>query len=248
MPAVIERIRGRLRRALTPMRTPPVIWAPLWHLIRLLMLLVFYVVLRGRRIGHRRIPRRGAVLIVCNHVSFFDPPIMAVAVRPRRVWLMSKEELFRSTPLAWVMSRVGAFPVRRATADRESIRMSRSLLERGEALMLFPEGGVTRSGVMRPGFPGAGSLALIPGVTVIPAVIWNTQLLRGPVRVRFGAPIPMDDLRRSPRAGRNQRATERIMDHLAALLPLVGGPVQDGPRGVPFVPPPRADGKGVIRS
>ncbi|HWH13816.1 MAG TPA: lysophospholipid acyltransferase family protein, partial [Miltoncostaeaceae bacterium] len=226
----------------------PVIWAPLWHLVRLVLLPFMYGYLRTRRIGRHRIPRRGAVLVVCNHVSFIDPVVMAGCMRPRRVWLMAKEELFRSAPLAWVISRVGAFPVRRATADRDSIRTARSLLERGEALLLFPEGGVTRSGVMRPGFPGAGSLALVPGVTVVPAVIWNTQTLRGPVRVRFGAPIPMDDLRDGPRAGRNQRATERIVDHIAALVPLVGGPVQDGPRGVPWVPPPRADGKGVIRS
>jgi 1-acyl-sn-glycerol-3-phosphate acyltransferase len=220
----------------------------LWWCTRVLLLPVMYGPLRASRRGHRAIPRRGAVIVACNHVSFFDPPLVAAACRPRRVWLMAKEELFRSAPLAWWMSRSGAFPVRRNSADTESIRTARDLLARGECLVLFPEGGVTRSGDMRPGFPGTGSLALMPGVTVVPAVIWNSQRLRGPVRIRFGAPVPLQDLRDGPRAGRSRRATERIMDHIAALLPLAGGPPQEGPRGEPWVPPPRGDGRGVIRS
>ena len=83
-------------------------------------------------------------------------------------------------------------------------------------------------------------------MVVVPAVIWNTQLLRGPVRVRFGPPIAMDDLRESPRPGRNRRATGHIMETLAAMLPSVGGPEQPAPIGTPWIPQPR--GKGAIRS
>lgn len=241
-------IRAALAQAATPTRTPPVISPALYRMTEAVLLPLLYGPLRMRRIGHRAVPRRGATIVVCNHVSFFDPLIIGAAVRPRRAYLMAKSELFRSRGLAWWMSRCGAFPVQRASADRESIRTARRILEAGDCLVLFPEGGVSRTGAMRPGFPGAGALALLPSVTVIPAVIWNTQMLRGPVRVRFGAPIPMQDLRDGSRAGRNQRATERIMAHLTALLPTVGGPVQAPPTGEPWVPAPRADGKGVIRS
>jgi 1-acyl-sn-glycerol-3-phosphate acyltransferase len=126
------------------------------------------------------------------------------------------------------------------------VRTARDLLATGECLMVFPEGGVTRSGHMRPGFSGAGYLALQPEVVVVPAVIWNTQLFRGPVRMRFGPPIPMDELRASPRPGRNRRATERIMETLAEMVPSVGGPEQPPPIGTPWIPRPR--GKGSIRS
>jgi 1-acyl-sn-glycerol-3-phosphate acyltransferase len=245
---VLSRIRAAWVAARAPIRRPPVINPGLYHLTKVLLLPLLYGPLRMRRTGHRQIPRRGATIVVCNHVSFFDPIIIGAAIRPRRAYLMAKSELFRSSFLAWWMSRCGAFPVQRATADRESIRTARQLLEAGHCLVLFPEGGVTRTGVMRPGFPGSGALALLPDVTVIPAVVWNTQMLKGPVRVRFGAPIPMQDLRDGPKAGRNQRATERIMAHLAALLPMVGGPVQAPPTGEPWVPAPRADGRGVIRS
>ncbi len=245
---MIARLRDRVRLARMPRREPPVISPLMWNITRLAVLPFMYGYLRARRVGHRRVPRRGAVLVVCNHVAFVDPILMVAAARPRRCWIMAKEELYRSTPLAWWMSRCGAFPVRRATADRDAVRTARGILGRGEALLLFPEGGVSRDGVMRPGFPGAGSLALMEGVTVVPAAIWGTQLLKGPVRIRFGAPIDMSDLRTGPRPGRNQAATERIVDAIAALVPLVGGPVQDGPRGTPWVPAPRGDGRGAIRS
>lgn len=245
---MLTRLRAAYASARTPIRTPPVINPALYQVTRFLVLPLVYGPLRMRRIGHRNIPRRGAVIVVCNHVSFFDPFIVCAAIRPRRAYLMAKSELFRSTFMSWWMSRSGGFPVNRATADRESIRTSHQILKDGHCLVLFPEGGVSRSGVMRPGFPGSGALALLPDVTVIPCVVWNTQKLRGPVRVRFGAPIPMQDLREGPKAGRNQRATERIMASLAALLPIVGGPVQAPPTGEPWVPAPRADGKGTIRS
>ena len=71
-------------------------------------------------------------------------------------------------------------------------------------------------------------------------------MLRGPVRVQFGPPIAMDDLRASPRPGRNRRATALIMETLAERVPLVGGPAQPPPRGKPWIPAPR--GNGSIRS
>ena len=102
--------------------------------------------------------------------------------------------------------------------------------------MVWRVNGVTRTGHMSPGFSGAGYFATRPDVTVVPAAIWDSQMLKGPVRIRFGAPIPMDDIRESPRAGRNRRAVERIMWHVSGLVPLVGGPYQDPPTGEPRIP------------
>jgi len=205
-----------------------------------------YGALRMRRFGREHIPACGPVLIACNHVAFIDPLLVALAAQPRRSWFMAKEELFRSRVLAPWLRRSGGFPVRRASPDVWAVRTARELLGRGECLMVFPEGGVTRSGHMRPGFSGAGYLALRPDVVVVPAVIWNTQRMRGPARVRFGPPIPMEDLRMSPHPGRNRRATERIMETLAEMIPSVGGPEQPAPIGRPWIPEPR--GKGSIRS
>jgi 1-acyl-sn-glycerol-3-phosphate acyltransferase len=199
-----------------------------------------------RRTGDENIPVEGPVLIACTHVGFIDPLMVAIAALPRRSWHMAKEELFRSRPLAAWMRRSGGFPVRRASPDVWAVRTARDLLARGECLLVFPEGGVNREGRLRPGFSGTGYLALRPGVKVIPAAIWNTQLMRGPARVRFGEPIPFDEIRASPRPGRNRRATDRIMEVLAGMVPLVGGPEQEPPTGRPWIPPAR--GRGSIRS
>lgn len=220
----------------------------LWSVTRLALWPVMRIALRTRVTGAHHVPRRGPALVVCNHVSIADPPVLLMALASRRrVWTMSKAELFRVPALAGWMRRCGAFPVERGTADRRALRTARDLLAQGECVLVFGEGGVTRSGLLRPGLPGMGHLALGDGVTVVPAVVWNTQLgfggsgseirrlgdapaLRGPVRVRFGAPVRLDDLRTGRRAGRNQAAADRVMDAVAALLPLVGGPAQPGPR------------------
>ncbi len=86
--------------------------------------------------------------------------MVAAAALPRRSWHIGKEELFRSRPLAAWMRRSGGFPVRRASPDVSAVRTARELLARGECLLVFPEGAVNRDGLLRPGFSGAGYLAL----------------------------------------------------------------------------------------
>ena len=195
-----------------------------------------YGPLRMKVDGKEHLPSSGPTLIVCNHVAFVDPLLVAIAALPRPIWTMGKQELFNSRLLDAWLSRIGGFPVRRASPDVWAVRTGRDLLAAGESLLVFPEGGVTRTGHMAPGFAGAGYFATRPDVTVIPAAIWDSQMLKGPVRVRFDAPIPMDDIRESPRPGRNRRAVDRIMWHLSGMVPLVGGPYQDPPEGAPRIP------------
>ena len=217
-------------------RRHPRVWKPVWVPTKGVLKALSYGPLRMKVYGREHLPTEGPTLIVCNHVAFIDPLLVAVAALPRPVWTMGKEELFNPRVLEAWLSRIGGFPVKRQSPDVWAVRMGRDLLARGEALLIFPEGGVTRTGRMSPGFSGAGYFATRPDVQVIPAAIWDSQMLKGPVRIRFGAAIPMDDLRESPRAGRNRRAVERIMWHLSGMVPLVGGPYQDPPTGTPTIP------------
>ena len=218
-----------------PRRTPTLSRA-VWTPSKAVLSALSYGPLRMRVTGKEHLPTHGPVLIACNHVSFVDPLLVGIAALPRPLWTMGKQELFNSRPLDAWLSRIGGFPVRRASPDVWAVRTGRDILARGEALLIFPEGGVTRTGHMAPGFVGAGYFATRPDVTVIPAVIWDSQLLKGPVRIRFGPPVPMDDIRESPRAGRNRRATDRIMWHVSGMVPLAGGPYQDAPEGAPGIP------------
>jgi 1-acyl-sn-glycerol-3-phosphate acyltransferase len=205
----------------------------MWDLGRALLRPIFQFVYRLKREGAENIPRTGPVLIVCNHLSNADPPFVGGAARPRRVYFMSKAELFRIKPVGWVLSKVGAFPVERGGADRDAIRMAREILSRGDALVMFPEGTRSLSGNLRPFFPGAGLMALEPGVRVVPAALWGSQHKLGPVKIVFGESFVLDDIPPGARSERARLATERITAAVAALVPLAGGPPQSMPAGEP---------------
>lgn len=207
----------------------PRVTDPVWAAARLLFPPLFFWPMRLRRRGQHHIPRRGPVLVVCNHVSLKDPPLMGGGVLPRRLYYMAKVELFRIPVMGPIIARLGAFPIDRGNADRDAIRVARAILARGDVLLMFPEGTRSPSGRLGPGLPGAGSLALDPGVTVVPGAIWGSQRRLGPVRVVFGPPLDLSDLRDGPRSHRAQAAADRMMQAIAGLLPQAGGPEQPAP-------------------
>jgi 1-acyl-sn-glycerol-3-phosphate acyltransferase len=213
-----------------------------WWTAHLGLPLLYGPPLRMRRRGHENIPRSGATLIVCNHVSVADPLVAVAGARPRRVWLMSKSELFANPVASWLITSMRAFPVERSKADFGAMRLALRLLDAGGAVVVYPEGHVSRTGHMRRGNPGAGMLAMRTGAVVIPAVTWDTQLFRGPARIVFGPPIDLGDIPAIPRKARNREATDRIMRVLHAMVLEVGGPPQDPPVG-PVRPEDRKRGR-----
>ena len=96
------------------------------------------------------------MLIVSNHISQIDPPILGVAVLPRKSHYMAKAELFRIPVVRRAVHRMGAFPVERGGADRRALRLARDILERGDVLLMYPEGTRYTDGRLRPGMPGRG--------------------------------------------------------------------------------------------
>lgn len=199
-----------------------------WWIARIVLPPLFGVVFRLRREGVENIPAAGGVLFVSNHVSNLDPPLVATGARPRRMHYMAKKELFRNRVVARVIRGLGAFPVDRGGADRAAMRTARDLLQAGEALLMFPEGTRSRDGELGPAWPGAGSLALVEDVTVVPVAIWGSQRRLGPVRVVFGPPVDLSDLDTGPRSGRAQQAVDRIMAEISRLRVLAGAPRPKG--------------------
>lgn len=185
--------------------------------------------LRLRTTGKEHLPADGAVLIVCNHISQGDPPIIGVAALPRKSYYMAKIELFRVPLLRNIVHGLGAFPVDRGASDRRALRLAREILARGDQLLMFPEGTRHPDGRLGAGMPGAGTLGLVDGVTVVPAAVWGSQRALGPVRVAFGPPVDLSDITDGPRSARAQRAVDRMMAAIAALMPAAGGPAQDPP-------------------
>jgi 1-acyl-sn-glycerol-3-phosphate acyltransferase len=206
----------------------------IWNLARTLVLPILYgPPLRMRRRGQEHLPAEGPVLIVCNHVSVADPIVLMAAARARRTSMIAKKELFEKNPVfGFILHCLRAIPLDRSKpADFTCVRRALALLAEGHAVTVFPEGHVSRSGRMRRGAPGAGMLGLRPGVTVVPAVVWDSQLFKGPARVWFGPPIDLSDIDPGPRHDRNRAATDRIMTVLARMVGEIGGPAQEPPIG-----------------
>ena len=221
-------------RFTTDLDRAPVITRFWWVLGHLTLLPAAYGFFRLSVTGRDNIPASGAVLIVCNHISQADPVILGVAAVPRKSYYFAKAELFRVPFLRGYVYRMGAFPVERGGADRRALRLSREVLSRGDMLLMFPEGSRFTDGRLRPGLSGAGSLALDPGVTVIPAAIWGTHRFGRKGRVVFGPPMDLSDIDGGPRAARSRQAVDRMMAAIAGLIPAAGGP--------PTTPPGHIDG------
>lgn len=148
--------------------------------------------------GHENIPKTGGAVVCSNHVSYFDPPVLGSGLFPRRTYFMAKSELFRIPFLGWLIRKCYAFPVERGTTDREAIRHGIELLEKGELLIVFPEGGRSPDGSIQPGNIGPALMASRAGVPILPAALKETDkilprdrhgLHRGRVQIDYGQPI-----------------------------------------------------------
>jgi 1-acyl-sn-glycerol-3-phosphate acyltransferase len=201
------------------MRTPPV-----YNAVAILSWPLLYGPYRLRVRGKENLPSSGGFVLTCNHVSSFDPWPLGLPLWPNR-WLrfMAKSELYW-WPARLVLDGAGAFKVRRGLADVEAIQTAVRLVREGETVVMFPEGtrrtkGLVKRHEARPR-TGAARIALEAGVPLVPAAVAGTdRLLRfGPLRVAYGAPVDIDDLRgSSDLRSASQEATDRLMARIAEL-------------------------------
>ena len=155
----------------------------------------FRLYFRMERIGRRHIPSSGGVILASNHRSFIDPFLIACLVR-RPVYFMAKQEIFNRRWQAWLLNNLGAFPVRRAAHDGDSMETAREILARGGCLVIFPEGTRVRPGPLGEAHRGVGRLALQTGARVVPVAVYGTENIRRgwrirprKVRLRCGRPL-----------------------------------------------------------
>jgi len=186
-----------------------------------LMRLLFRLEVHGRE----QVPAAGPLLLVSNHVSLLDPPIVGGAA-PRDLHYLAKEELFGVPVLGWLIRRLNARPVKRDGADGRALKTGLRLLRDGRALLVFPEGTRGVEGRLGEGKPGAGMLAVMSGAPVVPVHVSGSgralpagRVVPRPakVRVRFGPPLHFKAAGAEERKERYREATREMMRAIAQL-------------------------------
>jgi 1-acyl-sn-glycerol-3-phosphate acyltransferase len=176
------------------------------------------------------IPKSGPLIVVANHISNADPPLVAGWLTPmlgRQMHILAKQALFVG-PLGWILKKLGATPVKSGGSDIEAYRVARAVLERGDVLCVFPEGTRSASGVLQEPKPGVAMLATRSGVPILPVGVTGSDYflgrgkrlprLRAPIHLRVGQTFTLALDPDLPHREAMHRASDELMRHIAALV------------------------------
>jgi 1-acyl-sn-glycerol-3-phosphate acyltransferase len=155
-----------------------------YPLVRFLVTLPTLLIYRTRAIGVKNVPRTGPLLLAPNHFSQMDHFFVGLYLR-RQIRFMAKSQLFGPPVLTYIYSHGGVFPVRRGHHDEEAFKTAFTILEQGGMLLVYAEGGRSRSGQLGEVKPGIGRIALESGVPVVPVAVHGSASVRRWKRLRF---------------------------------------------------------------
>lgn len=162
-----------------------------------LFFILLKIFFRLKIIDVEKVPEKGGVIVVSNHVSHLDPLVIGVAIRKRQSTFMAKSGLFK-IPLIGAFVRTFSFPVDRDNPQPSTIKEAVKRLKNGEIIVMFPEGGRSRDGSLLDAKRGTGMIAAMSKAAIVPAFIEGTDkaLPAGARRIRlsrikvyFGEPI-----------------------------------------------------------
>jgi 1-acyl-sn-glycerol-3-phosphate acyltransferase len=206
---------------------------PVYWITRVILQPFLQIYFRLMRNGRQHIPASGGVLLAANHRSFLDPFLIGCCLR-RPIFFVAKQELFEKRLMGWFLNCLGAFPIRRGESDEESMKTARALLERGEAVVIFPEGTRHRTGALREPRRGVGRMALESGAPVVPVAVNGTARVRRgwvirpvKVRIRCGRPLTFPRVQ-NPSQNLAAAVTGRIWPCVELQWAWLGGEVAEG--------------------
>jgi 1-acyl-sn-glycerol-3-phosphate acyltransferase len=194
----------------------------IYEVVRILMSLISWIFFRVSNTHPERVPAVGPVILAPNHFSFLDHFFLGVALR-RKVHFMAKSQLFKP-PMQWIYTHGGVFPVRRGYADEDAFVTAVTVLERGNAIAMYAEGGRSRTGEpAKKAKRGIGRLALLSGAPVVPVAIVGSSHVRNwkrgqfpKVRVFYGEPFRFDRVE-APTRDQEQAVADAIFAEVRKL-------------------------------
>lgn len=216
-PAKSEKQAKRAKNLYEPYDPP--IW--FWVSLRTIARFIYFLKLNLRVIGRENLPKEGAYIIASNHLSWMDVPLVPSFLK-RKVVYMAKEELFYGK-VGWIVRFLGAFPVKRGEADRQSLRAAETQIKAGKIFMIFPEGTRSKTHQLGKGHVGLGMIALRAGVPVVPVAVWGSEYsfkkLRPRVTISYGKPMVLTPKGNKITREDIEEATEKVMRAIAAMMP-----------------------------
>ncbi|MFZ5899444.1 MAG: lysophospholipid acyltransferase family protein [Bacillota bacterium] len=184
-----------------------------WLLCRAILLLLRRWDVRGGE----KVPPTGGLIVTANHTSYWDPVIVGCALR-RKVHYMAKAELFSFPVFKWLLSALGAFPVRREGIDRAALKKAQEVLAAGEVVGIFPEGTRSRTGELLKPHLGAALLATKNGVPILPVAVIGAPGF-GKVRVYIGDPVyPPAPVKNKPSKEQMEAYLDQVMQDIRSLM------------------------------
>jgi 1-acyl-sn-glycerol-3-phosphate acyltransferase len=170
----------------------------LWYdFLRLIVRITAVLAFQVRHTGRHNIPSKGGVLVVSNHQSHLDPPLVGMGCG-RHLSYVARQTLFVFKPFAWLIWSINAIPIDREGFGIAGIKESLRRLKNGEMVLIFPEGTRTPDGEIKPFKPGITSLAVRSKASILPVAIegafkcWpksRTFPRPGRISVHYGRPI-----------------------------------------------------------
>jgi 1-acyl-sn-glycerol-3-phosphate acyltransferase len=190
--------------------------------VRFLVTLPTLLIFRTRAIGLKNVPKTGPLILAPNHFSQMDHFFTGLYLR-RQVRFMAKSQLFGPPVLTYIYSHGGVFPIRRGHRDEEAFKTAFTILDQGEMLLIYAEGGRSRSGKLGEVKPGIGRIALESGAPVVPVAIHGSAKVRRwkrlsfpKVTVQFGEPLSFP-VEQDPSRERQLEVATEVFDRVRAM-------------------------------
>jgi 1-acyl-sn-glycerol-3-phosphate acyltransferase len=194
----------------------------LYAIVRILLRFIFFF-LGLKSEGNDKLPMSGPVIIAANHVSNWDPVVVALVFN-RPIHFMGKAQLFKYWISDKLLTKLNAFPVKKGTPDRNAIRRALKLLEEGQVLGIFPEGARNKTGEEMKAQSGVAMIALKSGSPIVPVACIGTKgnLPWGwfsPLLVRVGDAIYLDEYQgQKVNSATMEQLSSDIMNKINQLL------------------------------